>query len=139
MDIRDYCRSTYIRERKVERLKDKVAYLRACAEGFGSITADSDKIIVTHTNDRMSHIVSEIVDLQKEIDRLSGKNEDARKATMQIISYIPNEQERTILTMVYIDRKNLRQASALMGVGYSNAKRIHGNAKKNFNNLTEFC
>ena len=132
MEMDDYFAPLHTRNGKLRRMREKLGRLRASAESLGCLQMEADKIQTSHRNDKLSRLVSEIVDLEHEIEEMSRYNEVDRREMIGEIEKLSDERERDIIYYVYIGNMTLRAASRKMGIGYSNAKKIHGRAKENF-------
>ena len=95
------------------RLKAKHDELESCLLP-AAIRYDKDKV-QTSPDDQMSKIVAEINELEKEMAKVQLNKSKQIERIDKAISSIPSEEERTALTMRYINRIPVSDIAFAMG------------------------
>ena len=102
------------------RLKAKHDELESCLLP-AAIRYDKDKV-QSSPEDAMSKIVAEVAELEKEMNRVQQRKANQIAKIDKAISTLPSDQERTALTMRYINRISVTDIAEAMG--YS-VKRVY--------------
>lgn len=115
------------------RLKAKHDELETCLLPSG-IRYDKDKV-QTSPEDPMSKIVAEITELEKEMIQVQRRKFIQLEKIEQAVNSLESEEERTALTMRYINRKSVQDIAEEMG--YSEPT-IYRFMRQGGNNLLPF-
>ncbi len=102
------------------RLKAKHDELESCLLP-AAIRYDKDKV-QSSPEDAMSKIVAEVAELEKEMNRVQQRKANQIAKIDKAISALPSDEERTALTMRYINRISVTDIAEAMG--YS-VKRVY--------------
>lgn len=102
------------------RLKAKHDELESCLLP-AAIRYDKDKV-QSFPEDVMSKIVAEVAELEKEMNRVQQRKANQIAKIDKAISTLPSDEERTALTMRYINRISVTDIAEAMG--YS-VKRVY--------------
>lgn len=100
------------------RLKAKHDELESCLLP-AAIRYDKDKV-QSSPEDPMSKIVAEVMELEKEMKRVQLNKSRQIAKIDNAISQLESDEERTALTMRYINRKAVKEIAEEMG--YSEAR-----------------
>lgn len=95
------------------RLKAKHDELESCLLP-AAIRYDKDKVM-TSPEDQMSKIVAEVNELEKEMNELQVKRSKQIKRIDKALSRLESEEERTAITMRYLNRTAVRDIADSMG------------------------
>ena len=95
------------------RLKAKHDELESCLLP-GAIRYDKDKV-QTSPGDSMSKIIAEITDLEKEMSRVLKCKAQQVERIDKALKSLESEEERTALTMRYINRISVSEIAEAMG------------------------
>lgn len=95
------------------RMKAKHDELQACLLP-AAIRYDKDKVM-SSPDDAMSKICAEIADLEKLMNRLQVAKAKRIEAIENCINALESEEERTALTMRFINRKPVSEIAIAMG------------------------
>lgn len=95
------------------RMKAKHDELQSCLLP-AAIRYDKDKV-QSSPDDAMSKICAEIADLEKHMNRLQVAKAKRIEAIERCISSLESEEERTALTMRFINRKPVSEIAIAMG------------------------
>lgn len=102
------------------RLKAKHDELESCLLP-AAIRYDKDKV-QSSPEDAMSKIVAEVAELEKEMNRVQQRKANQIAKIDKAVSALPSDEERTALTMRYINRISVTDIAEAMG--YS-VKRVY--------------
>ena len=100
------------------RLKAKHDELESCLLP-AAIRYDKDKV-QSSPEDPMSKVVAEVMELEKEMKRVQLNKSRQIAKIDKAISQLESDEERTALTMRYINRKAVKEIAEEMG--YSEAR-----------------
>ena len=95
------------------RLKAKHDALESCLLP-AAIRYDKDKV-QTSPDDTMSKVISEIADLEKEMNRVLKCKAQQVERIDKALKSLESEEERTALTMRYINRVSVSEIAEAMG------------------------
>lgn len=95
------------------RLKAKHDELESCLLP-GAIRYDKDKV-QTSPGDSMSKIIAEITDLEKEMAAIQKRKSQQIEKIDKALNSLESEEERTALTMRYINRVSVSEIAEAMG------------------------
>lgn len=95
------------------RLKAKHDELESCLLP-AAIRYDKDKV-QTSPDDPMSRVVAEIAELEKEMKSLQVRKAERIAEIDKQISYLASDEQRTALTMRYINRISVTEIAEAMG------------------------
>lgn len=95
------------------RLKAKHDALESCLLP-AAIRYDKDKV-QTSPDDTMSKVISEIADLEKEMSRVLKCKAQQVERIDKALKSLESEEERTALTMRYINRVSVSEIAEAMG------------------------
>lgn len=112
-----------------KRITNKLAELaqwRELAKSTGSQT-DGERV-QTSPKDRLSTVVSKIVDLDREIDSLIDEYAEKKQEIIRTIESIENPNYYDLLFKVYIEHKFLHEAAAEMHYSYTRIRHMHKEA-----------
>ena len=112
-----------------KRITNKISELaqwRALASSTGSQT-DGERV-QTSPKDRLSTVVSKIVDLDREIDSLIDEYAEKKQEIIRTIESIKNPNYYDLLFKVYIEHKFLHEAAAEMHYSYTRIRHMHKEA-----------
>ena len=112
-----------------KRITNKLAELaqwRELAKSTGSQT-DGERV-QTSPKDRLSTVVSKIVDLDREIDSLIDEYAEKKQEIIRMIESIENPNYYDLLFKVYIEHKFLHEAAAEMHYSYTRIRHMHKEA-----------
>ena len=101
------------------RLKAKHDELESCLLP-AAIRYDKDKV-QSSPEDAMSKIVAEVAELEKEMNRVQQRKAKQIAKIDKAISALPSDEERTALTMRYINRISVTDIAEAMGYSVKRA------------------
>ena len=115
-----------------ESLLHEVERMRESLTGT-TVQLKQDVVTSSGAQDRIGNMIPMIVDTEAEIrPELQEINEKIRRI-MTAIASVPDEMQKTVLTMRYIERIDWLTISERIGYEISNTYIIHGRALDNIN------
>lgn len=113
-------------DKRITNKLSELAQWRALASSTGSQT-DGERV-QTSAKDRLSTVVSKIVDLDREIDSLIDEYAEKKQEIIRTIESIENHNYYDLLFKVYIEHKFLHEAAAEMHYSYTRIRHMHKEA-----------
>lgn len=113
-------------DKRITNKLSELAQWRALASSTGSQT-DRERV-QTSPQDRLSTVVSKIIDLDREIDLLIDEYAEKKQEIIRIIESIENPNYYDLLFKVYIEHKFLHEAAAEMHYSYTRIRHMHKEA-----------
>lgn len=103
------------------------------------VTASSGGEVVSSTSSGRSleNAVAKIIDLEHEIDVDIDAYVGLKRTAMKIISELPNEKHRRVLTERYLCGKTFEAVAVDMGYSYFGICRLHGAALAEANKIIQ--
>lgn len=106
---------------KIEIL-DMLRQLSNSINGFN----ENEKVQSSKNNDRMSDIISKIIDLEKEINKDIDRFVDIYKKAESIIGKVENDDCRTLLVLRYLNFRTWEEIAEEMNYSVRHIYRLHG-------------
>ena len=113
-------------DKRITNKLSELAQWRALASSTGSQT-DGERVQKS-AKDRLSTVVSKIVDLDREIDSLIDEYAEKKQEIIRTIESIENHNYYDLLFKVYIEHKFLHEAAAEMHYSYTRIRHMHKEA-----------
>lgn len=113
---------------------DQVSELRNLLTG-GAIRYDTDKVQTSLNPDKMSDIVSKIIELEEKINDDVDKLVDLKNEARILIEKMNNDIDKVILYKRYFSNKTFEQIAVECNYSYRQVKRKHDIAVKNFEKI----
>lgn len=117
-------------EMQIKNKLEEISRLRIMSDGISGIS-DGDKVQTSGSKDKMSNIVSKIVDMEREIDEMIDK----RCLIIEQIEKMENNKYYDILTQIYVTQKDLKVIAFEKKRGYRHIQRLRDNALEEFERL----
>ena len=111
--------------REVERMRESLTGT--------TVQLKQDVVTSSGAQDRIGNMVPMIVDTEAEIRPELQEINDKIRRIMTAINSVPDEMQKTVLTMRYIERIDWLTISERIGYEISNTYIIHGRALDNIN------
>jgi len=113
-------------DKRITNKLSELAQWRTLASSTGSQT-DGERV-QTSPKDRLSTVVSKIVDIEREIDFLIDEYTEKKQEIIRTIESIDNTNYYDLLFKVYIEHKFLHEAAAEMNYSYTRVRHMHKEA-----------
>lgn len=117
-------------ELQINNKLEEINRLRSLSDGVGSIS-DGEKVQSSGSKDKMSVIVSKIVDMEREVDKMIDK----RCLIIEQIDKMGNSAYYDILTQIYVLQKDLKVIAYDKKRSYRQIQRLRDNAVEEFEQL----
>ena len=114
MNAVDYMHNIRNIRRRIRSLKEQIERDTVLATGLTAIRYDKDKVQTSPVGDRMTDIVSKIIEKTKELEIEIQTFQLAEEEAISILSNLKEEHER-VLTYRYIDGISWNEVSMIMG------------------------
>lgn len=131
MTTKSYLQQLDIMNTSINEKLDEIYKLRAESCSIG-VSTNSDKIIYSGDNDKMGSIVSKIVDMENETDKIIDKYSDLRDTIIEQISSINEELYRHVLYKRYVKFKTFGEIAKEIGMTRSGTFKLHDRALMKF-------
>ena len=105
--------------------------LKNIATSFGSLTCD-EKVITSKPEDKISVVVSKIVDMEKDIDKMIDLYTDEKKKIISMIDNIKKDEYYNVLSLKYVHSMSNKEIANRMNYSTKQIKRIHTKAVQEF-------
>lgn len=120
---------------KIVRKQERVEELRAMAESMTAHT-QGDRV-QTSPKDRLSELVTKIIDLEEELDGMIDDYADYKQRVKDIIFSMDNEDYEEILYMHYIERKSLGKIATEKGATLNKIRSKNNRALKKVRKIVD--
>lgn len=134
MNVKQYLRQIWRLDNIINAKLDQVTELRSLAEKITS-QPRHDATQVVGGSDRISDIVSKIVDLETEINKSIDELIDLKQEIMALIDSMPNDDYKLLLTLRYLNYKTWEEIAVEMNYTYRWIHVLHGRALAEFEKI----
>ncbi|MBP5331370.1 MAG: DUF1492 domain-containing protein [Lachnospiraceae bacterium] len=115
---------------EIERLDELIRTVPA-------LPYDKDKIISSGDQDHLGASVAKLLDDKRELEEFMAECMEKRKRIIEQIESLSTTKYVRILSMRYLDYKELYKVASELGYSYSQVKNFHRDALVEFENLYE--
>ncbi len=91
-------------------------------------TLTEDNVQSSGSEDKVSAIVSKIVDMEREVDAEIDELHDIKNQVEGVISAVPNAKQRAVLTRRYINGYTWERIAVDLDISYQWVCELHGRA-----------
>lgn len=127
MTAKEYLRQVHLMRYILRSMELKIDELRQAADGMKAIRYDLDKV-QTSAADRMSEIISEMLEIEEEYARQARRYNRAVIQRVKMIDKLDNPQYAEILTLRYLDSMSWQDIADHMHYSPRHITRLHGRA-----------
>jgi len=127
MTPKEYLQQYRNAEDSINAKLDQIHKLRELATKTTQ-TLTADNVQSSGSSDKISAIVSKIVDMEREVDAEIDKLQEIKKNVEKVISAVTNYTQRQVLTLRYINGLRWEEIAVKMNYTYRNVCYIHGRA-----------
>ena len=117
MTPKEYLQQYRNAEDSINAKLDQIHKLRELATKTTQ-TLTADNVQSSGSNDKISAIVSKIVDMENEVDAEIDKLHDVKKHVQEVISAVPDAKQRAVLTRRYLNGYTWERIAADMNFSY---------------------
>ena len=133
MTANEYLLSVKRLDNMINEKLDEVYLLKSRATST-TMCCDGERVQCSCSKDRTGDIVSQIVDMERDIDCLTDILVDTKRSIKEICKRLPPMQS-IIIERKYIDCKSFSQIAREYGIKVGKTKYIHKKAVKNFEEI----
>lgn len=119
MESKDYLKQYRETLSSIQSLENHMEELRAESDYLR--TSDGERI-------RLDAAAADLVDTGEQIGMQTQRMNELQQEIIRVILMVADADRRSLLTLVYIEGKTLRQAASVMNFSYRQVKRIHHHA-----------
>ena len=127
MTPKEYLQQYRNAEDSINAKLDQIHKLRELATKTTQ-TLTTDNVQSSGSNDKISAIVSKIVDMENEVDAEIDKLHDVKKHVQDVISAVPDAKQRAVLTRRYINGYTWERIAVDLDISYQWVCELHGRA-----------
>lgn len=127
MTPKEYLQQYRNAEDSINAKLDQIHKLRELATKTTQ-TLTADNVQSSGSEDKISSIVSKIVDMEREVDDEIDKLHDVKKHVQDVISAVPNAKQRAVLTRRYINGYTWERIAVDLDISYQWVCELHGRA-----------
>ena len=114
---------------------ERLADMKTSACSTGGIDYSSDRVQTSTSGNNLCSQVTNYITLNEQINQEIDRFSDAKNLIIQQIRDLQNKYYIQVLFKVYVQYKNLKQASKEIGLSYQYVRNIHKKALKAFEEL----
>lgn len=129
MTAKEYLSQYRVLNARIDTKRAQIERLRLLARSAGG-QAKSGSGRGSLPYDRVGELTAKIVDLEAEINSEIDALIDLEREIRSVISRIPNDNQRAVLEMKYLNGWTLAKIADVMNYSLINIKKIHGAALK---------
>ena len=114
--------------KSIVKKEEHILWLRSIVDSAKSPQLKKDKIQTSIDVDKMSRIMCEVVDGERELEQMKSEYLELQVIVLDKIEQLDSDLHRKILKMKYLDFKTLVDISDETGYSYDHIKRTHKKA-----------
>lgn len=118
--------------RKILKKEEHVLWLRSIVDSAKSPQLKEDKIQTSIDTDKMSRVMSEIIDEERELEEMKSEYLELQVKVLDKIERIDVDLQRKVLKMKYLDFKSLPDIGEELHYSYEHIRRTHKKALQNY-------
>ena len=133
MTAKEYLRSIRNADENINYRLSEISKLRAEITSISPKTG-GERVQTSGDSDPMK-AVDRLVTLEAEINAEIDRYTELKVKAREMISQLPNDRHRAILTEYYLNHKTWEQVAEYMNISNRHAKRLHGWALQEFSEM----
>ena len=118
-------------EKRLKNKRDEVEALRYKASGAGAIRYDKDRV-QTSPNDYLAMAMSDILELEKQIEEDVASIEDIKGQAYTIVRQMEQPEHRTMIEWFYLNGVSMTETAERMAMSERTAYYLRDDALENF-------
>lgn len=134
MDTKQYLSQIERLDKMIQNKLSEIYQLKTMACSI-TVSNENERVQTSTDKDRLGSVVSKIVDLEKETDRLVDSFIDKRNHIISQIDGLDNIDYYHVLSMRYVGRNTFEEIAKNTNWSIRKVFSIHGEALKEFENL----
>ena len=116
----------------IVKKEEHILWLRSIVDSAKSPQLKKDKIQTSIDPDRLSRVMDEVVDGERELEQMKSEYLELQVKVENKINLLDYKLMRSILRMKYLDFKTLVDISADLGYSYDHIRRMHKKAVQQY-------
>lgn len=116
----------------IVKKEEHILWLRSIVDSAKSPQLKKDKIQTSIDPDRLSRVMAEVVDGERELEQMKSEYLELQVKVENKINLLDYKLMRSILRMKYLDFKTLVDISADLGYSYDHIRRMHKKAVQQY-------
>ena len=125
--------------KSIVKKEEHILWLRSIVDSAKSPQLKKDKIQTSIDIDKMSRVMSEIIDEERELEEMKSEYLELQVIVLHKIERIDADLQRKVLKMRYLDFKTLADISADLGYSYDHIKRTHKKALHHYATISHLA
>jgi DNA-directed RNA polymerase specialized sigma subunit len=118
-------------EKRLKNKRDEVEALRYKASGAGAIRYDKDRV-QTSPNDYLAMAMSDILELEKQIEEDVASIEDIKGQAYMIVRQMEQPEHRTMIEWFYLNGVSMTETAERMAMSERTAYYLRDDALESF-------
>lgn len=123
----------------IVKKEEHILWLRSIVDSAKSPQLKKDKIQTSIDVDKMSRIMCEVVDGERELEQMKSEYLELQVIVLDKIEQLDSDLHRKILKMKYLDFKTLVDISDETGYSYDHIKRTHKKALHHYATISHLA
>lgn len=129
--------TTYLRQierydRLIKNKRTEIERLEALLETIPALPYNKDKVMSSGSQDKIGDDVAILLDDKSELETLLQQYSEKRKHIIEQIESMPDNRHLTVLSLVYLEYKELWEVPNETNYTYTYVKNLHSAALKDF-------
>ena len=125
--------------KSIVKKEEHILWLRLIVDSAKSPQLKKDKIQTSIDVDKMSRIMCEVVDGERELEQMKSEYLELQVIVLDKIEQLDSDLHRKILKMKYLDFKTLVDISDETGYSYDHIKRTHKKALHHYATISHLA
>lgn len=125
--------------KSIVKKEEHILWLRSIVDSAKSPQLKKDKIQTSIDVDKMSRIMCEVVDGERELEQMKSEYLELQVIVLDKIEQLDSDLHRKILKMKYLDFKTLVDISDETGYSYDHIKRTHKKALHHYATISHLA
>lgn len=125
--------------KSIVKKEEHILWLRSIVDSAKSPQLKKDKIQTSIDVDKMSRIMCEVVDGERELEQMKSEYLELQVIVLDKIEQLDSDLHRKILKMKYLDFKTLVDISNETGYSYDHIKRTHKKALHHYATISHLA
>ncbi len=117
---------------RIIKKEEHVLWLRSIVDSAKSPRLVQDKVQTSIDPNRLSRVMSEVIDEEHELDQLRAEYLELQVKVLGKIEQIDVDLQRKVLKMKYLDFKSLPDIGEELHYSYEHIRRTHKKAMQNY-------
>lgn len=132
MTTKRYLKQIERYDRLIKNKCIEIERLEALLSSIPALPYDKDKIISSGSQDKLGDDVAKLFDEKAELERLLNVFTVKRTRIIEQIESMPDNKHMIVLSMLYLECKELWEVPNETNYTYSYVKKLHSNALRDF-------